>query len=193
MQDRILRGIFGAWRLAHFDPAAMRVFDCSRAGAIDSFLAALIALPPILLLRLLDLSAVQVTDPLRITLVQAIFYVIGWTAFPVLMIGGSRLIGREERYLHFLVAFNWSNLVQAVVLLAAALLTFLLPAELALLVTTAAFVGILVFEGFVLRTAFAVTTGTAAMLTASDLLLALLIGIAADWALAPGVAAIPGG
>src|SRR5438874_1600778 len=89
----------------------------------------------------------------RIVIVETIGYVISWVAFPLLMLPLSRWLGREDRFLAFMVAYNWSQLPQTAlfVILAANSAAGLLPHALAQFADFAAAVAVLLYEWYIER------------------------------------------
>src|SRR5262245_44712329 len=106
------RGIAGAWRLARLDPGGFRYFDLSEEGFWKSFQAALVAAPLFIVLILLrtedhPLSA----DPLRAIFIEAIGYVVGWTAYPLAAWYLASALGKGQRYIAYIIAYNWANVI----------------------------------------------------------------------------------
>lgn len=107
------RGIAGALRLARLDPSAIRDFDGSIEGFWKSFQAAIVAAPLFALLILLRTTEHPLSsDPLRALFIEAIGYVIGWTAFPLAAWYLANALGKSQRYLTYIVAYNWANVLQ---------------------------------------------------------------------------------
>ena len=175
--------IFGAYRLAVLDRTGMAYFDQSAGGALRSFHAALIVLPAYILLVLIRQADVLAeVSPLRFLVVEAIAYVISWTAFAVLMMDLSRLLDRADRYFGFLCVYNWSAVIQVSVYLPVLVIAELglLPgevAELAVFLITAA---ILVYQWFIIRVALNLPPISAAGLVFIDMILSIVIFGTAD-------------
>lgn len=110
----VSQALYGTWRLAWRDRQAMAWFDCSTAGAMRSFWAAAICYPGFIVLLLLQLSPADIEAPAvyRILLVESIGYVIGWCAYPLAALPLCRWLAPEERALGFIVAYNWSQVLQ---------------------------------------------------------------------------------
>ncbi len=107
-------GIFGAWRLARFDADAMRYFDTSVDGFWKSFYAAAIALPAFIIMTAFSLAKAELPEHvgfLEVAVVEASGYVMSWVAFPLLMTVVSDVLQRGERYLGYIVALNWAQLL----------------------------------------------------------------------------------
>jgi hypothetical protein len=125
-------GLYGAWRLAHGDRMGLGYFDASLDGFWRSFWAAAIVAPAyLLLIGLSQGEAGGTAGPMRAFTVHAIAYALDWTAFPLAMVFGTRALGREANYLRFIVALNWAKVIEAAILLPAALLAAVVPGGLA--------------------------------------------------------------
>jgi hypothetical protein len=173
--------LHGAWRLALLDRGGMAFFDRSIAGFWRSYRAAIILYPAFLILLVLPGGGGgadgESADWLRIILVETIGYVIAWTGFPLLMLPLTRFLGREERWLDYMIAYNWSQVLQGGVLLASTLLAAsgLLPDALSGGIAVAASAAVLLYGWFIARVALD-TSGTAAvMIVLLDQFLAVLV------------------
>jgi hypothetical protein len=171
--------MYGAWRLAHLDRTAMVWFDRSIDGFWRSFWAAAIVYPGFLVLLMVRVEDQQWerSSLFHIVMVETIGYVVSWTAFPLAVLSFSRWLGREPQYLGFMVAYNWSQLLQTAASLAVVAITAgdMLPAAVAttaaLLVTLAA----LLYEWFIAKVALEVTAAPAAAIVLLDLVLSLFV------------------
>lgn len=175
MAGPVVSAVYGAWRLAHFDARGLEHIDRSSEGAVRSFLAALFLAPPYLALLLLRQP--DWVDPARYYILHAIGYVVSWTLFPLAMVGVARLIGREDRYVGFVAAYNWSAIVQNGVHFAVAFLAeaeILAPRAITFLglVATAA---VAAYAWFVARVALAAPPGAAAAVVFLDIVLGVFI------------------
>lgn len=150
-------GLYGAWRLAWRDRAAMAWFDCSLQGAIRSFWAAALCYPGFVVLLLFRVQGTSTNagDVYLILLVETIGYVIGWAAYPLAALPFCRWIAPEERALGFIIAYNWSQVLQTALLLPIAALGALdvAPAYVVAYVSTVAYLAILLYEWFIARIA----------------------------------------
>lgn len=171
------RALAGALLLARFNRAGLAMMGDTPEAALHSFRAALYALPLYAVLLAVEPGSVPDAAPsLQVALVEAIAYVVGWTAFAVVMIPFARNLGRLERYPLFLGAYNWTSLVQIAALTAATLPVWagLLPADTGAALVTAVTLGCLVYEWFVIRTALEIGPFSAAGAVVVDLLLTTL-------------------
>ena len=156
----------GALLLARLDRGGMAHFDVSELGFWRSFTAAVLVYPIFLVLVFsqLDDETWQNASMLRVLLVETIGYVIGWTAFPLIMLPFSRVAGRERRWLDLMVAFNWSQVPQAVLVIIAIGLTSggLVSRPSASAVQITAYLVTLLYEGYVAAVALDVAAALAA-------------------------------
>lgn len=122
--NEILNGAYAAWRIALRDPQAVTWLDDSVSGAWKSFAAAVLVVPYYFLAtwqQLTNVSSLAVNVP-TIIVVESICYALGWLIFPLLVHHFCVVTQREHLFRRFLVALNWSALVQMMVLLPLVLL-----------------------------------------------------------------------
>ena len=175
----IAYGLYGAWRLLHFDRGGMAYFDVTVEGFWKSFFAAVLVAPGHVVLMAIHLADLEIAaGPLRLVLVEAITYVILWTAFPLVMHYLTQAIGRAPEYIGFIVAFNWFSVVQTLISVPVATLTVagLLPAVVLPLVG----ILLLAYDWFITRTALDVSGLGATALVLLNLILVRFIFWMAD-------------
>ncbi len=145
--------LFGAWRLLRFDARGVEVFDSSIGGFWKSFFAAVLVAPCYLILLLLGPDESQ-AGFLRQVLVHLIAYSIGWSALPLLSHYICEALDRQSEYLRFVVALNWSKVLQIAIYLPPMLLAwFGIFGGSGDLLLFAASILILVYQWFVIKTA----------------------------------------
>jgi hypothetical protein len=173
----LVASLYGAYRLARFDPRGLGFFDTSPAGARRSFFAAAIVAPFYALMLVVGGPDGGDVDPLRFGVVEGIAYVLSWVAYPVLVEWLTRLLGCRERFETYLVAYNWSMVLQNAVVFPITMLAGLgvLPLQVGQLPWLGVFLLILLYVGFIARTALEVPPATAAGLVLLDVLLSALI------------------
>ncbi|MEX0809149.1 MAG: hypothetical protein WD044_10520 [Dongiaceae bacterium] len=171
--SEIVRSVYGMWRLARLDTIGLQWLDRSPDGFWRSFRLAALLLPAFALHVYFDLSDSAITASLpRILAIQGIYYIVAWTAFPVLMHPIAVALGREERYIGYIVALNWSQVIQYGVLLPVETLIFLGNGG-----GIGAFLGVVVFFAlsvylwFIAKTALDIHGTTAAGLVVLDILI----------------------
>ena len=113
----------GTWHLARGDRGGLSYFDRSFDGFWRSFRAAIISYPLYLVLLAMRVSVGdwQRSGGLRIVTVETIGYVIGWVAFPLLMMTVTQRLGRAHRFFDFMVPYNWCQLPQSALFVLAGL------------------------------------------------------------------------
>jgi hypothetical protein len=154
----------------------LTLLDGTPAGAWRSFAALFVAAPLFLALKLVAAPPIVAgADPVRLWLAEAIGYVTGWFALPLVMLGLARMMDRLERWPLFVCAWNWTNLAQIAVFLVAAVLAALLPRGLGQLVTLVALGYVLWLQWFVAREALAIPGPRAVAVVGVDLVLGLFI------------------
>lgn len=174
----------GALRLAVGDRRGLGFFDTSLDGFWRSFRAAAICFPLYLILVAFRVSAVQWerSGIPAVVIVEAISYVISWVAFPLLILPLARLLGRENRFLAFMVVYNWSQIPQTALFVIVAIdgASGLLTPGSAAFARLVAAVAVLVYEWYIARVALAVTGAQATLVVVADLLLNSMLGRVAD-------------
>jgi len=170
----------GALKLARGDASGLGFFDTSIDGFWRSFRAALICYPLFLILLAFRVSAAhwETSGVPRIVIVETIGYVISWVAFPLLVLPLTRWLGREHRFLAFMVAYNWSQIPQTVlfVIVGADAAAGLFSANVAQVVDFAAAIAVLVYEWYIARVALMVTAAQAVPVVLLDLVLGAVLG-----------------
>ncbi|WP_421995732.1 hypothetical protein [Roseococcus sp.] len=148
-------------------------------GARHSFLAALICLPVLLVLRIIGWST-QGAPPsgVAVALVaELIGYTLSWVAFALASLGLAQRAKRSGDWPRFIAAWNWSNLVQY-----ALLIVLLVPSVLGLPGWVGNALGLVAvgyaiwLEWFVTRVALNIPGMAAAMFVVLDLTMGLFIG-----------------
>ena len=174
----IITGVYGAWRLARRDPGGLIWFDASPRGFWHSFWGPALVLPGFLILQTIDGAfATQVVEPLVVYLIA---YVIGCVAFPLAVAHLAEGLHRSANYCRFIVAYNWSAVVQMVLLLPVALLVQLFPGHGIEVLNLAVTIVLLVYQAYIAHVALAVTPGTAGLLVLLDVLIGALVQMSAD-------------
>lgn len=174
--QEVLNSIFGAYRLALLDASAMRWFSVSMPGFWRSFTAAFLVAPPFALIVAMRFDQ-QDASVETFSLVESVTYVLGWTAFPLVMVPVCWALSLSDRYVAYIVAYNWSAVVQVgmslplVLLNAAGLLPAVVISLLAALVTGA----LLFYQWFIARAALQVAPLVALIVLAVDLLVGLIV------------------
>jgi hypothetical protein len=174
----------GALRLAVGDRRGLGLFDISVDGFWRSFRAGAICYPLYLLLLSFRVSGPlwETSGVTSIIVVETIAYVISWVAFPLVILPLARQFGRDDRFLAFMVAYNWAQIPQTglIVLVGLDSATGLLPASGAHLAGLLAAIATLVYEWYIARVALAVTGAQATLVVIIDLVLSSALGRVAE-------------
>jgi hypothetical protein len=172
--------VHGALRLAIGDRRGLNFFDASIDGFWRSFRAAPICYPLYLVLVVFRVSAAQWehSGAAPILVVETIAYVISWVGFPLLVLPVARHFGRADRFLTFMVAYNWSQLPWTAVFVLVGLdtATGLMPASAGHFAGLLAVIGALVYGWYIARVALAITGTQATLVVLIDLLLSTTLG-----------------
>jgi hypothetical protein len=174
----ILSAIYGAWTLFKLDPRGLAFFEDSVAAFWRSFFAAVIVAPGFVILRLIQYSeSEQSVDPLAAATVEAIAFVVVWTAFPLALYYLAQGFDKAERYVIAVVALNWSVTIQVALSLPVHLIAVsgILPPGLATLALLTVLVVTLFYEGFVVRTALEIPPQLAALVVAIDFIISFVV------------------
>jgi hypothetical protein len=172
------RSIAGAWRLAHLDRTGMSHFENTLAAFWRSFQAAVIAAPLFVVLIVLRTAEHPLSsDPLRAFFIEAIGYVMGWTAFPLAAWHLTGALGKADRYFSYIGAYNWASVIQiaAFVPVAALSASDLLPDTLIVLTALVLTAAVIYYQFFIVRTALGIEALPALGFVAIDLMLGLAI------------------
>ena len=123
----------------------------------------------------------------RYTSIHAISYVIGWVAFPLLIFYLTDILGNGQRFVRYIVSYNWASVLQNLLYLPFALLV-----EAQILGGSAAtFIGLLLigvilfYTWFITRTALAISSFLAIGFVVIDLLLSVVINSISQGLLSP--------
>ena len=179
----VFLSLYGAWRLARADAGAITLFNNSVAGFWRSFSAALLVAPLYgLLLLVRHQGATQQVPWSRFLAVEAIAYVIAWLAFPVLMASFVKTLDRDRFYVRYIVAYNWTAVLQNGLYLPIAILTAadVIGVAAANVLGLAALGVVVVYVWFVARVALEIRPGLASAVVGLDFLLSILINAVAE-------------
>lgn len=112
----VARGIGAAMMIARGRAEGVQAFAPTMEEARASFRAAAICLPIFLLLRAFGPAGSTAIDPLRGLFADLLAYACAWAGFALASLPMAEAMGRRALWPRFIAAWNWSNLVQYVVL-----------------------------------------------------------------------------
>ena len=166
-------------KLARGDRRGLGFFDTSIDGVWRSFRAALICYPfyLVMLAFRIDAALWQSAGVVTIVAVETIAYVISWVGFPLLILPLTRFLDREERFLAFIVVYNWCQLPQTALffVIAADGALGLLPPAAAQSLELAAAVAVLIYDWYIARVTLAISGLAALPIILIDLLLGTVL------------------
>ena len=169
----------GALKLARSDPSGLGFFDTSIDGFWRSFRAGVICYPFFLILLVFRVSAAHwaASGVPHIVIVETIGYVISWVAFPLIVLPLTRYLGRENRFIPFIVAYNWSQIPQTAlfVIVGAGAASGLFPGDVGHVVDFAAAVAVLLYEWYIARVALQVSASQAVPVVLLDVVLGVVL------------------
>lgn len=176
-QKEVLTGLFGAYRLARLDAGGMVYFDKTLRGFWHSFYAGAIVAPLFLILIFLRAGGETPIPVFRFLAVETISFVIALFIFPLIMVNVAIALDRVEKYISYIVAYNWALVWQNVIFLPIVILSELglIPTTATLFISSVIIALILVYSWFVARTALDITTGLATMIVVLDFSLTIFI------------------
>ncbi|MCP8940978.1 hypothetical protein NK718_20835 [Alsobacter sp. SYSU M60028] len=119
--DEVGRSLAGSLKLMNRDPAGLKAFDVSVEAFWRSFAAILLTAPAFVVSLARDRAELGLppqdglfADPWVVAL-QAGALGLAWVAFPVAMILVARRLGLGRRYAGFVIAYNWSAVLAALI------------------------------------------------------------------------------
>lgn len=174
-----IRAVYGALRLALLDRKGLDCFEDTIEAYWKSFGAAAILAPAYALLLFVRLLETDVKAGwFTIAVVETLAYIVSWVAFPLIMIYVCDRIGRFDRYLRYIVAHNWSNVIQVAVFLGVTIVsTAFLGGGHSAFLGLAATVAILFYQWFIARAALEITGRGAAAIVGLHLVISILINL----------------
>lgn len=176
-RHEVLLSLYGAWRLFLRDPRGIEWLDNSIEGYWKSFFCAVLVLPVYIFWFVMRDGETVEAGFIRTVTVEGIAYVISWVAWPLVMSYIAPAIDRDENYIRYIVAYNWSTGIQVGLLLIVLLIeaSGVAPDGVVALFGIVATVLILLYHWYVLRVGLDVSGLPAAALVAGDFMLARVI------------------
>lgn len=174
----IINSLYGAIRLAAGKKDGLDYFNFSKKGFWQSFTAAIIIAPLfILLLSVKYKVSDNDINVIRFAFIYSIAYVIGWVAFPLIINYIIVMIGRGQKFIHYIVVYNWASVPQNIFYL-----PFAISVEAQILQgTTANATGlfllslVFLYTYFITKVALKISSGIAAGIVVFDLILNIII------------------
>ena len=176
-RHEVLLSLYGVWRLFLRDPRGIEWLDVSIEGFWKSFFCAVVVLPIFGVWVFIRNSGLEDVGFIRLVTVEGIGYVVQWVTWPLVMAYIAPAIGRDDNFIRYIVAFNWSAGIYVciyLIVIGIKLSGIVSGGGLALIGLVAAIV-ILSYHWYIARIALAVSGGGAAVLVAGEFVLAHMI------------------
>lgn len=176
--SEVATGSYGAWRMFLRDRSGAQYFGDDAASFWKSFWAAAVVLPGYFILQALgDRSVWDDAGLFRLISVEVIFYSISWTLWPVLMAVCLSIIDRDDRYVRYIVAHNWSSVPAVYFLTLIGLVTTLFGIEggAEAFVYQVAVIWLLIYHGFIIATVLETPMGATIALVIGEFIAGLFI------------------
>ncbi|MBI2255454.1 MAG: hypothetical protein HYU58_12600 [Proteobacteria bacterium] len=165
-----LKGLF---LLLRFDAGFVNWFDRSPAGARRSFRLMLPLLPLTIARLFMVVDAAPDVSPIIVATSVVTYYVLGWIAFPLLLILVGRALEREPQAIGALSAYNWLGFTLSIAAFVLALLGLSEALrEIADFLLMALVLASLVYEAFLLNTLTGIGYFGAGLLAVIDYIVA---------------------
>ncbi len=191
----VRHALFTAFRVARFDAGATSAFDHTVEGFFRSFFAALLSAPIYAFLVIAEQRivgdipengarpALSSAPPpgMGYWLIEAAAYVIDWVSLPLAMILIVKLIGASQRYVPFVIAYNWGSCLVylAMTLPSIAYLLGLATLTGIAILYYAVTVFVLTYRWRLARETLQISSVNAAAIVILDMLLGFIIALAA--------------
>lgn len=179
LRTEIFHALYGAWRLLILDRGGMNWFNLSVTGFWRSFLAGVIVAPAYF--AIINMGGHVDAAPDGLMMIRALQYLAGWIAFPLIMIVVASLMEWTDRYVSYVIAYNWSSVIMIAVMLPMSLIADAVrPAPPNVTLADAfyyiAFMFSLFYGWFVAHTALRIGSITAIAIVLLDLIVGFMIG-----------------
>jgi len=175
--------LVGAGRLATLDARGLSYFDRDLGAARRSFFAAVLVLPLYLFLVAFQEEDVLAQVSLwRFVVVEALAYVIGWTAYVALMADLVPVFHRQDKYFGFVCVYNWTKVLQTAVYALVVVVVFsgLFSPDVNAILFLAATTAVIVYQWFVTRITLEIGPVLAVALVFLDLAIAVMLSVISE-------------
>lgn len=170
--------LYGAFRLAQGDAKGLAFFNVSTEGFWRSFAAALLIAPPfIILLGVRHVVSDSEIALLRYSSIHTLSYIISWLAFPLLVFYLTDMIDKSQRFIRYIVVYNWTSVLQNLLYLPFAILVeaHLIQGSLTTLIGLILLGVVLLYTWFITKSALEISNLLAFGFVVIDLMLSVFI------------------
>ena len=177
-------GMVGVWRLARNDGAGVQYFERSLEAARRSFWVMLLLVPADAIQSMMQIQDLGLRfGGTRQLILLALFYVVGWLYFPVVVLRVAEATGRLRGFPGYLAAFNYAQILLYALVLGLNALTRQLPAALQPLIGLTLQVLIALVHFRLLRHMMEMPIPQAGMLVFANLCLNIALGLTMQYLL----------
>ena len=175
-----VRGLKACWRLVCMDEGGLDDLDLSSDGFWNSFAAIILVAPLYLYSSAAGARLATPPEPERHWFSSLALLALLWVMWPWIMVTVSRIIGRQQHYVRYIVAYNWSSvyviaaLIPVFVLQQAGIIDMVIASLLSLCII----VWSLYYRWYVARIALDVPAITALALVFGDLAMSIVVSVA---------------
>ncbi len=172
----IVYALYGAWRLLLLDASGMRFFNITVEGFWRSFVAIALVMPVYAANSLASYGTVE-TDlsPGGWVAFRSLQVVISWTVYVLTMSVVTRVLGRFDNYAGLIIAMNWMAVPQSVIFMTSAILSLIVPRDVAAFIEFVVLCVMLFYDAYVARVALEINLAQAIGVAIIGLLIMLLV------------------
>ncbi len=174
------RPLYGAFRLARFDPEGVSYFDDTPAAFWFSFFAAVLCFPLYLLLIGASwLTMIGDVSMFRFATVHCIGFVMSWAILPNILPIILTTMDRDHLFIRGVVAYNWASVLKNLVYVPVATIG-ILGVQMVGFLTFLILILVLVYTWYVLKNVLEITGSQASIIVILDLVISLFLGVWTD-------------
>ncbi len=183
-------GMVGVWRLARNDGAGVQYFERSLEAARRSFWVMLLMVPADAIQSMMQIQDLGLRfGGTRQLILMALFYIVGWLYFPVVVLRVAEATGRLRGFPGYLAAFNYAQILLYALVLGLNALTRQMPSALQPLIGLTLLVLIALVHFRLLRHMMELSIPQAGMLVFANLCLNIALGLTMQYLLQVGAPA----
>jgi uncharacterized membrane protein YhaH (DUF805 family) len=174
-----VRGLKACWRLVCMDEDGLDDLDVSSDGFWNSFAAIFLVAPLYLYSSAASARLAVPPQSAPYWFTDLAVLALLWVMWPWIMITVSRLLDRQQNYVRYIVANNWSSVYVMSALVFALLLRQLggLDGVTGALLALSVSLWSMYFNWYIVRTALQVSATTAVMLVAGEIALSIVASL----------------
>ncbi len=175
-----VRALKACWRLVCMDEDGLDDFDLSADGFWNSFAALIFVAPLYLYSSSASARLATPPQPERPWLNAFALLALLWVLWPWVMIAVSHLLDRQQHYVRYIVAYNWSSVYVIAALVPVFILqqTGIIGIGLGAVLSLCVIIWSLYYRWYVAKTALDTSAFTASMLVAGDLAMSIVASLA---------------